>query len=107
MYVLYRVNIAFKERGDLSSRLMVIKDTTYAVYNYIRMCQYRNALNILIVKATGNKPSGRPRWRSEDNSRIALKEIGISTRNCVVSAQDRGYWRALVNATLKLHKPWS
>ena len=26
-----------------------------------------------------------------------LKEIGINTRNWVDSAQDRDYWRALVN----------
>ena len=29
-----------------------------------------------------------------------LKEIDISTRNWVDSAQDRDYWRALVNAAL-------
>ena len=34
-----------------------------------------------------------------------LKEIGISTRNCVVSAQDRDYLRALVNAELNLQVP--
>ena len=28
-----------------------------------------------------------------------LKEIGINTRNWVESAQDRDYWRALVNDT--------
>ena len=34
-----------------------------------------------------------------------LKEIGIHTRNWVNSAQDRDYWRALVNATLNLPAP--
>ena len=29
-----------------------------------------------------------------------LKEIGVNTRNWVDSAQDRDYWRALVNAAL-------
>ena len=28
-----------------------------------------------------------------------LKEMGISTRNWVDSAQDRDYWRALLNVT--------
>ena len=41
---------------------------------------------------------GRRRRRWEDNIRIYLKEIGINTRNWVDSAQDRNYWRALVNA---------
>ena len=31
-----------------------------------------------------------------------LKEIGSSTRNWVNSAQDRDYWRALLNAALTL-----
>ena len=31
-----------------------------------------------------------------------IKEIGINTRNWVDSAQDRDYWRALVNAELNL-----
>ena len=40
-----------------------------------------------------------PRRRWEDNIRMDLEEIGI---NWVDSAQDRNYWRALVNAALNL-----
>ena len=35
-----------------------------------------------------------------------LKEMGISSRKWVVSAQDRDYWRALVNAAMKLLVPY-
>ena len=47
------------------------------------------------------------RWK--DTIRMDLKEIGINMRNWVDSAQDKDYWRALVNATLNsgFHKPWS
>ena len=48
---------------------------------------------------------GRPRHRWEDNVRMDLKEIGINTRNWVDSAQDRDYWRALVNKALNLQVP--
>ena len=34
-----------------------------------------------------------------------LEEIGISAGNWVDSAQDRDYWRALVNATLNFQQP--
>ena len=34
-----------------------------------------------------------------------LEEIGINAGNLVDSAQDKGYWRALVNAALNLRVP--
>ena len=39
------------------------------------------------------------------NIRIDLKEIGINKENWVDSAQDRNYWRTLVNAALNLRVP--
>ena len=51
----------------------------------------RNALNILTGKPTGKRPLGRLSRRWEDNIRMDLKEIGISTRNWVDLAQDRDY----------------
>ena len=62
----------------------------------------RSAFKILTGKPTGKRPLGRPRCRWEENVRIDLEEIGISARNWVNSAQDRNYWRALVNAALNL-----
>ena len=53
-------------------------------------------------KPTGKRRLGRPRRRWEYNIRMDLKEIGINTRNRLDSAQDRSYWRALVNAALNL-----
>ena len=50
-------------------------------------------------------PLGRLRRRLEDNIRIDLEEIGINAGNWVDSAQDRNYWRALVNAALNLRVP--
>ena len=36
-----------------------------------------------------------------------LEEIGINEGNWVDSAQDRNYWRALVNAALNLWVPYA
>ena len=41
----------------------------------------------------------------EDNIRMDLEEIGINAGNWVDSAQDRNYWKALVNAALNLRVP--
>ena len=57
----------------------------------------RSAFKILTGKPTGKSPLGRPRLRWEDNIRMDLEEIDINAGNWVDSAQDRDYWRALVN----------
>ena len=43
------------------------------------------------------------RW--EGNVKIDLKGVDASTRNWIDSAQDRNYWRALVNVGLYLRDP--
>ena len=58
----------------------------------------------LTGKPTEKRSLGRPRHRWED-IRMNLKEIGINTRNWVDWAQDRNYWRALVNAALGVRVP--
>ena len=60
---------------------------------------------ILTGKHTGKRPLGRPRRRWEDNIRMDLEEIGINAGNWVDSAQDRDYWRALMNVALNLGVP--
>ena len=67
----------------------------------------RSAFKIITVKPTGKRPLGRPRRRWEDNIGMDLKEIGINAGNWVDSAQDRNYWRALVNAALNLRVPYA
>ena len=65
----------------------------------------RSAFKILTRKPTGKRPLGRPRRRRENNIRMDLEEICINAGNWVDSAQDRDYWRALVNAALNLRAP--
>ena len=69
------------------------------------MKEGRSAFKILISKLSGKRPLGRPRRRCEDIIRMDLKEIGINAGNWVDSAQDRDYWKALVNAALNLWIP--
>ena len=58
------------------------------------MEEARSAFKVLTGAARGKRPLGRPNRRWEDNIRMDLKKIGVNTRNCVDSAQDRDYWRA-------------
>ena len=69
------------------------------------MEELRSAFKILSGKPTGKRLLGRPRLRWEEIVRMDFKEISINTRNWVYSAQDRDYWRALVNSTLNLRVP--
>ena len=69
------------------------------------MKEGRSAFKILSGKPTGKKLLGRRRRRWEDNIRINLKEMDINASNWVNSAQDRGYWRVLVNAELNFRVP--
>ena len=65
-----------------------------------------NAFKILTGRLNLQKETlGRSRRRWEDNIRMDLGEIGINVGNWVDSAQDRIYWRALVNAALNLRVP--
>ena len=70
-----------------------------------RMEEGRSGFKILTGKTTGKLPLGRPRRRWDDIIRMDLDEIGNNARNWVDSAQDRNYWKALVNAALNLRIP--
>ena len=65
----------------------------------------RIVFKVLTGKPTRKRPLGRSRLRWEGNIRKDLKEIGINTRNWVDSAQDREYWRVLVNVAFNLWVP--
>ena len=70
-----------------------------------RMNKGRSALRIVTGTPAGKRPLRRPRHRWEDNIRVDLKEIGINTRNWVDMAQDKDYWKTLVNVALNLRVP--
>ena len=61
----------------------------------------RSAFKILTGKPTGKRPLGRPRRRWEANIKMDLEDVG----SWVDSAQNRDYWRVLVNAALNLRVP--
>ena len=65
----------------------------------------RSSFKILTGTPTGKRSLGSPRHKWEDNIRMDLNEKCVNTIDWVDSAQDKDYWRALVNAALNLPVP--
>jgi hypothetical protein len=55
---------------------------------------------VLVGKPEGKRSLGRPRRRWEDIIEIDLQEVGCGGMDWIELAQDRGRWRALVNAVM-------
>jgi hypothetical protein len=65
----------------------------------------RNAYSLLVGKAEGRRPLGRPRRRWLDNIRMDLVEVGWDDVDWIGLAQDRDRWIALVNSVLNFRVP--
>jgi len=67
-----------------------------------RKGESRSVYRVLVGKPEGKRPFGRPRRRWEDNIKMDLQEIGCGGMDWIELAQDRGRWRAHVNAVMNL-----
>jgi hypothetical protein len=62
----------------------------------------RKVYKILVGKAEGKRPLGRPRCRLEYGIRVDLREMGWGSIEWIQLAQDRDRWRDLVNTAMNL-----
>ena len=69
------------------------------------MGEKRGVYRVLVGKPEGKRPLGRPRRRWEDNIKMYLQEVGCGGVDWIELAQDRDWWRALVNAGMNLRVP--
>jgi hypothetical protein len=53
------------------------------------MVEGRGVYRVLVGRAEGKRPLGRPRRRREDNIKMDLREIGIDGANWIRLVQDR------------------
>jgi hypothetical protein len=70
-----------------------------------RIGEGRGSYRILVGRAEGSRPFGRPRRRWEDNTKMDLQEVGWEGVDWIDMSQDRDRWRALVNAVMNLLVP--
>jgi hypothetical protein len=69
------------------------------------MLEGRGVFRVLVRKPEGNRPLGRLRPRCENNIKMDFQEIGCVVVDWMALAQDRDWWRALVNAVMNLRVP--
>ena len=65
----------------------------------------KGVYRISVGEPEGKRPLGRPRRRWEDNIKMDLQEVGCGGMDWIELAQDRGKWRAVVNAAMNLRVP--
>ena len=62
---------------------------------------YRGSLR----KCEGKRSLGRPSRRWEDNIKMDPQEVGRGGMDWIILAQDRDWWRELVNAVMNFQVP--
>jgi len=70
-----------------------------------RMEKMKVVYRVLVGKPEGKRPLGRPRLRWENNIKMDLQEEGCGGMDWMELAQDRDWWRALVNAVMNIRVP--
>jgi hypothetical protein len=66
------------------------------------MGEERKVYTVLVGKPEGRRPLGRQRRRWENGIRMDLREIGWGSVEWIQVAQDRDWWRAVVDTVMNL-----
>jgi len=66
-----------------------------------RKGEERKVYGVFVEKSEGKKPLGKPRRTWDDGIRMDIREISWRVE-WIQLAQDRGLWRAVLNAVMNL-----
>jgi hypothetical protein len=64
-----------------------------------------NAYKILVGKSEGTRPFRRSSCRQDDNIKMDFREVWWKGVDCMLLAQDRDHWWALVNTVMNHQVP--
>jgi hypothetical protein len=88
---------------SLTNIVKVIKSRRMRWAGHVAMMgDERGMYRVVVGKPEGKRPLWRPRQSWEDNIRMDLQEVGCGVIDWIGLAQDRGRWRAIVNAVMNL-----
>jgi hypothetical protein len=65
----------------------------------------RGSYEVLVGRPKGRRPLVKPGRRWEDNIKMDPQEFGWVVMNWIDMAQNRDWWRAVVNAVINLRVP--
>jgi len=89
-----------------SNIVRMIKPKRMRLVGHVACLRERRGIyRVLVGKSEGTRPLGRPRRRWEDNIKMGLREFGCRGVDWIELAEDRGRWRAVVTAEMKLRVP--
>jgi hypothetical protein len=77
-------------------------ETLRLVGHAARLGERRGVCGVLVGKPEGKRPLGKSMHRWEDNIKMDLQEVGCRGMDCIILAQDRDRWQALVNAVMNV-----
>jgi len=83
----------------------VLKSRMRWVGHVACMGERTGVYRVLVGKPERKRPLGRPRCRWEDNSKMALQEMGCGGMDWIELAQDKSRWRGPVTAVMNLRVP--
>jgi hypothetical protein len=87
--------------GVTSQNTAIFKGTSKLTRNVARMMENSNAYSLFVRKPAGKWPLGRPRRGWVDNIKGDLREMEWGGMDWIYLAQDRGWWKALVDTAMK------
>ena len=99
-------NEELSDRYSLPNIVRVVKSRRMRWAGHVaRVGQGRGVHRVLVGKAEGKRPMGRPRRRWEDNIKMDLQELGGGGGDWMELAEDTDRWRALVSTVMNLRVP--